>query len=34
MNNNKIVRQEPVEEIIIPLEKREEMLNELRQVSL
>ena len=31
-NVNKIVKQEPVEEIIIPLEKREEIFTELRQV--
>ena len=31
-NNDKIVKQEPFEEIIIPLEKIEEVLNELRQV--
>ena len=31
-SNNKIVKQEPVEEIIIPPEKRDEILNELRQV--
>ena len=31
-NDDKIVKQEPVEEIIIPSEKREEILNELRKV--
>ena len=31
-NDDKIVKEEPVEEIIIPPEKREEILNELRQV--
>ena len=30
-NNNKIEKQGPVEEIIIPLENREEILNHLRQ---
>ena len=33
-NNNKIEKQGPVEEIIILLEKREEILNHLRQVLL
>ena len=33
-NDNKIGKQEPVEEIIIPLEKRDEILNKLRQVLL
>ena len=33
-NNDKIVKQERVEEIIIPSEKENEMLNKLRQVSL
>ena len=32
--DDKIVKQEPVEEIIIPLEKRDEILNKLRQVLL
>ena len=31
-NNDKIVKQEPVEEIIIPPEKRDEKLNKLRRV--
>ena len=31
-NDDKIVKQEPVEEIIIPLEKRDEILNKLRKV--
>ena len=31
-NNNKIVKQEPAEEIIIPPEKRDEILNKLRKV--
>ena len=31
-NNYKIVKQDPVEEIIIPPEKRDEVLNKLRQV--
>ena len=31
-NDNKIVKQEPVEEIIIPTEERDEILNKLRQV--
>ena len=31
-NNNKSVKQEPVEEIIIPLEKRDEILNKLKTV--
>ena len=30
--DDKIEKQEPVEEIIIPLEKRNEILNDLRQV--
>ena len=33
-NDNEIGKQEPVEEIIIPLEKRDEILNKLRQVLL
>ena len=33
-NNDKIVKQEPVEEIIIPPEGRDEILNKLRQVLL
>ena len=33
-NDDKIVKQEPVEEIIIPLHKREEILNELRKVYI
>ena len=33
-NDNKIVKQEPVEKIIIPLEKRDEISNDLRQVLL
>ena len=32
--DDKIVKQEPVEEIIIPLEKRNEILNKSRQVLL
>ena len=32
-NNDKIVKQDPVEETIIPPEKREEILNKLRRVS-
>ena len=32
--DDKIGKQEPVEEIIIPLEKRDEILNDLRQVLL
>ena len=32
-HNNKIVQTKPVEDIIIPPEKREEILNKLRQVS-
>ena len=31
-NDDNIEKQEPVEEIIIPLEKREEILNKLRKV--
>ena len=31
-NNDNIEKQEPVEEIIIPPEKREEILNKLRKV--
>ena len=31
-NGNKIVKQEAAEEIIIPPEKRDEILNELRQL--
>ena len=31
-NDDKMVKQEPVEEIIIPIEKTEEVLNELRKV--
>ena len=31
-NDDKIVKQEPVEEIIIPLEKRDEILNKLKTV--
>ena len=31
-NNNKIVKQEPVEKIIIPPEKRNKILNKLRRV--
>ena len=31
-NDDKIVKQEPVEEIIIPTEERDEILNKLRQV--
>ena len=31
-NDDKIVKQEPVEEIIIPLEKRDEILNKLKKV--
>ena len=31
-NDDKIVKQEPVEEIIIPLEERDEVLHKLRQV--
>ena len=31
-SNDKTVKQEPVEEIIIPPEKREEILNKLRRV--
>ena len=33
-NDDKIVKQEPVEEIIIPLEERDAILNELGQVLL
>ena len=33
-NEGKTVNQEPVEKIIIPLEKRDEILNELRQALL
>ena len=33
-NDDKIVKQEHIEEIIIPLEKRDDILNELRQVLL
>ena len=32
-NNDEIVKQDPVEETIIPPEKREEILNKLRRVS-
>ena len=32
--NDKIVKQEPVGEIIIPLEKREEILNDLRKTLI
>ena len=31
-DDNKIANQEPVEEIIVPLEKREQILNKLRKV--
>ena len=31
-NGNKTVKQEPAEEIIIPLEKRDQILNKLRKV--
>ena len=31
-NDDNIEKQEPVEEIIIPLEKREQILNKLRKV--
>ena len=31
-NDDNIEQQEPVEEIIIPLEKRDEILNNLRKV--
>ena len=31
-NNDKIVKQEPVEDIIIPPEKRDEILNKLRRL--
>ena len=31
-NDDKIEKQEPVEEIIIPLEEREEVLNKLRKI--
>ena len=34
LNDHKIFKQEPVEEIIIPLEGRVKMINELRQVLL
>ena len=33
-NSDKIVKQEPVEETIIPQEERDEILNKLRQVLL
>ena len=33
-NNEKIMKQEPVEEITIPLEKRDEILGKLRKVYL
>ena len=33
-NDDKIVKQEPVGKIMIPLEKRKEILNELRKVLL
>ena len=33
-NDDKIVKQEPVEEIIIPLEERDEILHKLRKVML
>ena len=33
-NDDKIVKQEPAEEIIIPIEKKVEILNKLRQVLL
>ena len=33
-NNDKTTKQEPVEEIIISPEKRDDILNELRQVLL
>ena len=33
-NDNKIVKQEPAEKIIISLEKRDEISNDLRQVLL
>ena len=32
LNDDKIVKQKPVEEIIIPPEKRDEILNKLRKV--
>ena len=31
-NDDKIVKQEPVKEIIIPLEKRDEILNKLKKL--
>ena len=33
-NNDKIVKQEPVEELIIPLEERDAILNDSKQVLL
>ena len=33
-NDDKIVKQEPVEELIIPPKERDEMLNKVRQVLL
>ena len=33
-NGDKIVKQESIEEIIIPPEEKDEILNKLRQVSL
>ena len=33
-NEDKIVKEEPVEQIIIPTEDRDEILNKLRQVLL
>ena len=33
-NGNKTVKQQPVEEIIIPREERDEILNELRELLL
>ena len=33
-NDNKMEKQEPVEEIVIPPEERDEMLNKLSQVLL
>ena len=34
LHNGKTVKQELVDEIIIPLEKREELLNELRKILI
>ena len=32
-NDHKVMKQDPIEEVVIPPEKREEILNDLRQLS-